>query len=207
MFNFSAPTKAKQGGCDSIVTGSAAAAFPAAAAATPAAAIVNFGSIVPAQAPNAADADDDNNENDVKVQPTVDDPNWNDVQEFGKVRIFRLKDLENRATGWGVFGSGTLRLQTHKTDTKKAPRMVMRDEMGKVLVNMSIDPQAKFVLNNTAQASMGYIQFNGVNDADRGNEGFVLYATWELSQGLHAKLVELVPNAADADDDVVGDGR
>jgi hypothetical protein len=140
-----------------------------------------------------ADIIHEDDEND-KIQPAV-DPDWDDIQEFGPVRFYRFNDPKDPNSGWVLFCRGQLRLQKHKTDASKS-RIVLRDKSGiKVHVNMLVTTGMKFQLTEkTTKKGVreGLIIFNGVNDTDRGFEGFTVRSNFQTSKDLHAALEKLV---------------
>jgi hypothetical protein len=160
---------------------------------------------------DAAD-DDDHHVLDVENDPNdriqrVMDPDWEDVGEYAKVRMYHLADPKVAHSGLVTFRTGcVLRLQrhTHPTNHHAAARMVLRDGAGmKVHACIGIPSQMKFTLSSPTTPTttnpsssgtkkpLGQIFFYGCHASERGIETLAIKAELQTAQHIHAKLVQL----------------
>jgi hypothetical protein len=164
---------------------------------------------------DAAAADDDDHpvldvENDPndRIQRVM-DPDWEDVGEYAKVRMYHLADPKVAHSGLVTFRTGcVLRLQRHTNPTNHhaaAARMVLRDAAGmKVHACIAILPRMKFTLSSPTTPTsttnpsssgtkkpLGQIFFYGCHASERGIETLAIKAELQTAQQIHAKLEEL----------------
>jgi hypothetical protein len=161
----------------------------------------------------AADDDDhpvldvENDPND-RIQRVI-DPDWEDVGEYAKVRMYHLADPKNAHSGLVTFRTGcVLRLQQHTNPTTNhhaAARMVLRDGAGmKVHACIGIPSRMKFTLSSPTTSTsttnpsssgtkkpLGQIFFCGCHASERGIETLAIKAELQTAQQIHAKLVQL----------------
>ncbi|KAL7574585.1 hypothetical protein ACA910_015935 [Epithemia clementina (nom. ined.)] len=132
------------------------------------------------------------------------DPDWDEVETFPAVKMYHLEDARNTNSAWKNFAAGPLYIQKHKQqqqqqqqDSQSAHRLVMRNSSGtKVLVNMKLFPDMKFLLTTTEPNKQnqwfGILAFCGTNDAERGMESLKLKTDPQSAQALLDKLQSIV---------------
>jgi hypothetical protein len=88
-----------------------------------------------------------------------------------------------------------LRVQKHKSATPASYRMVVRDEAGKVLVNMMIGKDMRFDLisdKGRLGQKIGKVAFTGLNDMTKGHQKFIVKASLAVATKMQKLFSELV---------------
>lgn len=89
---------------------------------------------------------------------------------------------------WKDFSSGPLRVYQHKTHPTKK-RMVLRNDTGKVQLNVSITKGMRF--EKVIQKTKGFVRFIAIQDENVGVEKFMLAVKVQNVDQLHQTLVDL----------------
>lgn len=123
------------------------------------------------------------------------DPHWNDVAVIEPVTFLRT----GADGSWSTFCTkAKLRLQKGK-EKDGSYRMVVRDDLiGKVQVNMAIQPHQKFeyaVQQSSRGSAFGKITFKGCNNVDDGYQTFAIKASVDVARNLHERLDDLAQQA------------
>lgn len=168
---FSFGSLPQSGGVSS--TSSTSASSPAASSSKPFSGF-GFGSnntVATAPVPTPASAAGDNNEDSFqKEDPAEVIHETNEEEDCTHECRAKYGRMLKGTKEWKLFSAGVLRLYRHKkTDAR---RMVLRNSIGKVQLNLAIQKGQKFV--ETEKSNKGYVQFMAVQDADVGLEIFML---------------------------------
>mmetsp|Transcript_18323 Transcript_18323/g.40740 ORF Transcript_18323/g.40740 Transcript_18323/m.40740 type:complete len:556 (+) Transcript_18323:192-1859(+) len=198
-FNFGPPAPAAEGAAAGpapapnaagVFGGSSFAPQPAASAPAAATTTFSFGSnpkADPAPAPAAAAAVGTESDGFAKDDPAeIGREENNDEDILLEVKAKYLKLVEGK---WKAYATGNLRLYRNKTDKSKC-KMVMRDSMGKVLLNLGVSKGMMFT-KNPPKKGKGSVAFVAVQDQEKGAEKFMLMTKADNHDALHSKLVEL----------------
>jgi len=102
-----------------------------------------------------------------------------------RAKYAKLVDKE-----WKAYSAGVLRLYRHKT--KGSRRLVIRNEVGKVQLNLTVQPGMKFTKKESK--TTGRVFFSSVQDEQVGVEPFALIVKSSYLSELHEKLEQLAAN-------------
>jgi len=112
----------------------------------------------------------------------------NDEEDvLGAYRVQYYK-LENNK--WKGYAAGPLKLYRNKQDPANM-RMVMRDTVGKVQLNLKVQKGMTFVRGDVKKGK-GSVRFFATQDAERGPQQFLLKCRAENLDGLHISLTGMV---------------
>mmetsp|Transcript_146 Transcript_146/g.295 ORF Transcript_146/g.295 Transcript_146/m.295 type:complete len:482 (-) Transcript_146:208-1653(-) len=153
----------------------------------------SFESIPPPSSSAASTTASSNNDDDPTTNP--DDGKVSVQQEENKdedilmeIRAKHLKCVDGK---WKKFGAGVLRLYRHKETSKH--RMVLRNEIGKVQLNLAVSkgmPLDKH-LKKGSKGAAAYVSFAAVENEEAGMERFMLQVKPEELDNLHSTLSEM----------------
>lgn len=134
--------------------------------------------------------EDDNstvNPDDGRVEKIEREEN-NEEDILYEVRAKHLKRVDNE---WKRLGGGVLRLYRHKA--KKAQRIVIRNEIGKVQFNVAVSNGMEFnkVVQDSRKGRVTYVKFVAVEDALKGPEVFMLQVKPEFLDDFHRLLTDM----------------
>lgn len=120
-----------------------------------------------------------------KEEPTkvaaIADPDWNEIYTFLS-KYFKLVNQD-----WKQYCKAPVKVEVHKENGKK--RMVMRDEVGKVQLNLSLAKGMEFKL--LLKGKNAFIRFMAVQDSAVGMEQFMYLVKSSKSEEILAELNRL----------------
>ncbi|KAL7472444.1 hypothetical protein ACHAXS_012776 [Conticribra weissflogii] len=153
----------------------------------------SFGSIPPPSSSVGSVTASSNNDDDPTANPddgkvTIEQEENKDEDVLMELRAKHLKCVDGK---WKKFGAGVLRLYRHKETSKH--RMVLRNEIGKVQLNLAVSkgmPLEKH-LKKGSKGTAAYVSFAAVEKEDAGMERFMLQVKPEELDKLHCALSEM----------------
>ena len=104
----------------------------------------------------------------------------------------RAKKLKYENSHWKKYGTGVLRLYRHKVTKKQ--KLVLRNEIGKIQLNLAIGKGMAFTkeVKNGKKGVAAYVRFMAVEDPKKGVENFMLQVKPEDVDKLHSVLEGMV---------------
>lgn len=152
-------------------------------------------SISHVQASSSGNDDDNGDEDDPTSNPDdgqvdyVEEKKYLEEDILHEVRATLFKKSAEKA--WKKSTTGALRVLRHKATGK--PRIVIRNQYGKLHLNVSLTEGMKFekVEKNSAKGKLMYLTFIGLENESKGREFFMLQVRPESMNELHDLLESL----------------